>query len=221
MVTGATDISLFPVRARVFDDTIDGYFPLQNSLAQMMDRQGFAAARVQIRFAPIIDVPGLAHGAPVPLNIRSGRAGMIEKMDLVVTHSGGQVSGHAQWRWFGKENEHPEGKLDPMTRLAEPAFIHGIGLDRGDMKSRAFGSLAAASVRQALVALVRTSGSGSVDVTDALARLGWDAADVLLPPVRSGVIEDRPADRPAPETEPRPDTDCLLVRRGVAAGKDR
>ena len=113
-----------PTPLFLFEDTIDGYFPLRISLSQMMERLGTALAYVQIEHAPILEVPGLAPDAPVPLNIRSGRAGLIDTLDLKVeqTENGTQISGLGQWRWLdGQEN----AVLDPMTRLAEPAFLHG------------------------------------------------------------------------------------------------
>jgi len=111
-------------RARVFEDVIDGYFPLHVSLAQMMARTGFRAALVGLDQAPILEIPGLPPEAPVPLNIRAGRAGMIDAMVLWV-QGDGSLSGQGAWRWF--DGQTTDAAFDPMTRLAEPAIVAGVG----------------------------------------------------------------------------------------------
>jgi hypothetical protein len=111
-----------------FDDIIDGYFPLQVSLTQMLARKGFYAAHVTLSHAPIMDIPDLPPNAPVPLNIRSGRAGLIIYMSLDVTLDG--LSGSGRWRWLGESNP-PGPEFDPLTRLAEPAFLIGTGYRAG------------------------------------------------------------------------------------------
>ena len=120
MSTAHEDTPLTP-----FEEVIDGYFPLQVSLTQMLERLGVAQAYVEITHAPIIQIPGLAYDAPVPLNIRAGRAGMIDRLRLRVAQSeaGVALSGKGRWRWLDGRATSPT--LDPMTRLAEPAFLHG------------------------------------------------------------------------------------------------
>ena len=105
-----------------FDDIIDGYFPLAVSLAQMLERRGIASAYVELTHAPIMQIPGLPHDAPVPLNIQAGRAGVIDRLYLRV--DAGAVSGGGIWRWL--DGSLHGDKLDPMTRLAEPAFLRGF-----------------------------------------------------------------------------------------------
>ncbi len=116
-----------PTDARIFEDTIDGYFPLRVSLAQMMDRNGFDAALVSLTQALVAAFEDLPDDAPVPLNIRAGRAGLIDYLTLWLWRDAGTVAMRAQgqWRWLAGGSE--EAGLDPMTRLAEPAFLHGIG----------------------------------------------------------------------------------------------
>jgi hypothetical protein len=122
-MTAATITALYP-----FEDVIDGYFPLQASLDQMMDRLGVSQAVVEIRFAPIMDIPNLAPTDPVPLNIRAGRAGIIDQLCLSIQNTDGEISvtGTGDWRWL--DGEHCTGPFDPMTRLAEPAFLLGWSL---------------------------------------------------------------------------------------------
>lgn len=116
-----------PTDTRIFEDTIDGYFPLRVSLAQMMDRNGFDAALVSLTQAPVAAFPGLPDDAPVPLTIRAGRAGLIDWLALWLWRDGGTMRTRAQgqWRWLAGGSD--GARLDPMTRLAEPAFLHGIG----------------------------------------------------------------------------------------------
>lgn len=109
-----------------FIDTIDGYFPLQVSLCQMMARRGLDCAALHLSFAPILDVPGLPATAPVPLNIRAGRAGMITEMRLLLREGGARITGYGVWHWFDAGPAPPQ--FDPATRLAEPAIIEGRAL---------------------------------------------------------------------------------------------
>jgi hypothetical protein len=105
------------------EDVLDGYFPLRLSITDLMQRMGLATAQLDLSFAPILDVPGLAYDAPVPLNIRSGRAGMIHEASLIVSLQGSvaAVRGLARWTWF--DGTSAETVFDPMTRLAEPALV--------------------------------------------------------------------------------------------------
>ncbi|WP_050927535.1 hypothetical protein [Aestuariivita boseongensis] len=130
------------VEGTPFQDTIDGYFPLRTSLAQMLERQGFHAAVVTIDFAPIIHVSGLPADAPVPLNIRSGQAGLIHRLSVCVTAQG--LSGFGYWRWLTQANG-PPVDLGPDIRLAEPAFLSGIGFGKGDVPAGLLGGLHAAA----------------------------------------------------------------------------
>lgn len=109
-----------------FDDIIDGYFPLQVSLAQMMARLGADYALVELSYAPIMRIPGLAHDAPVPLNIREGTAGSIKRMliEVDLRNPPLRLRGHGAWSW--NDTKHAEDVLDPMTRLAEPAYLTGL-----------------------------------------------------------------------------------------------
>ena len=108
-----------------FEDIIDGYFPLAVSIHAMMLRRSLQIAELTLSHVPIMYIPDLAAEAPVPLNISSGRAGMIEIMQLQVQRLDGSciLRGTGNWRWLDGT---PSGDcFDPMTRLAEPAFLQG------------------------------------------------------------------------------------------------
>jgi hypothetical protein len=139
------------VEGTPFKDTIDGYFPLRTSLAQMLERQGFDAAIVTIDFAPIIHVPGLPAEAPVPLKIRSGQAGLIHRLSVCATAQG--LSGFGYWRWLTQANG-PPVDLGPDIRLAEPAFLSGIGFGRGDVPAGPLGGLRAAADQRTAVGVL-------------------------------------------------------------------
>lgn len=105
------------------EDILDGYFPLRMSVADLMQRRGLVRVRLEMRFAPILTVDGLPHDAPVPLNIQSGRAGMIYHAVLEARPGDSlpNLTGAAHWHWF--DGTPAKNWLDPMTRLAEPALV--------------------------------------------------------------------------------------------------
>lgn len=133
-----------PVDAAFFEDIIDGYFPLQESLRQMLVRNGFASACITLTHVPIMDIPGLAAEAPVPLRLAQGTAGIADRLDIIVTLDGSapKVSGTGKWRWYA-DSRAQEKLLSPLTRLAEPAIIQGIGLRNGSTDTQCFGQIAA------------------------------------------------------------------------------
>lgn len=123
-----------------FEDILEGYFPLRLSVADLMMRRNLTHATLELSFAPIIDVPGLPPDAPVPLNIRSGRAGMIRwaRLDVQSMPGGSMVGGCGKWEWF--DDTPQETALNPMTRLAEPALV--TVQPAGDTFSAATGTIA-------------------------------------------------------------------------------
>ncbi len=108
-----------------FDDIIDGYFPLEVSIADLMRRRGIARAQLTLTQVPIMDIPGLAVHAPVPLRLSSGRVGIIQRMELCVELEGAVclLGGMAEWLWL--DGTDPGDTFDPQTRLAEPAYLQG------------------------------------------------------------------------------------------------
>ncbi len=124
------------IEGHPFEQAIDGYFPLHTSLRHMLDRNGFSAAVVTLSYAPIMHVPDLPPDQPVPLNIRSGHAGLIDHLSLCVTHN--RLSGIGNWRWFTSDGG-MDDQFSALTRLAEPAFVEGVGLASGDERTEQLG----------------------------------------------------------------------------------
>ena len=85
MTQGNAKARVIPVEAARFEDIIDGYFPLQESLRQMLCRNGFASACVTLTHVPIMDIPNLAPEAPVPLRLIQGVSGIADRLDIIVT----------------------------------------------------------------------------------------------------------------------------------------
>lgn len=119
-----------------FDNIIDGYFPLQVSLTQMMDRQQTRYAIFNLSHAPIMRIPGLPHDAPVPLSIFNGSIGLIRSMLIELDRRDGpvQLRGLGCWAWANESTK--EDTLDPMTRLAEPAYLWGL-MSRSEQQNTA------------------------------------------------------------------------------------
>lgn len=116
--------------ASFFEDIIDGYFPLNVSICDLMRRRGLDHARLVLSQAPIMHIPGLALHDPVPLSLTAGRAGIIDHMDIWVAADRQTclLSGTAQWRWL--DGTDPDDTFDPNTRLAEPAYLQGQALTK-------------------------------------------------------------------------------------------
>ena len=128
-----------PVSGRFFEDIIDGYFPLRESLRQMLARQGFGAALVVISHAPILHLPDDDGAGPVPMRLQQASAGLLRAfLGLAVQRENGlRLTGLADWQW--PDTERP---FTAETRLAEPAFLRGIGLAQGPVDGGAFGFVA-------------------------------------------------------------------------------
>ena len=106
-----------------FNDVIDGYFPLQISLSHLLERLDTSLAYVEITYAPIMDIPGLKLFDPVPLNLKMGRVGMIEKLH-VRYESSGNFSSNGSWHWL--DAQEANNSFDKVIRLAEPAYVEGF-----------------------------------------------------------------------------------------------
>ena len=106
-----------------FDDIIDGYFPLKFSLLQLLDRLGTSLAYFEISHAPIMEISELEPRDPVPLNIHTGRMGIIDKLHVRITRDG-DFSSNGTWRWL--DTLAPDEFFDSMIRLAEPAYVQGF-----------------------------------------------------------------------------------------------
>jgi hypothetical protein len=171
---------ILPVEGRVFEDTIDGYFPLTESLRQMLVRQGFAAACIVMSHAPMMHLPGLAADAPVPLRLDQARAGVIRHLFafLRLVPGGVVLGGEGRWRWL---EAGPRDRLPYDIRLAEPAFLRGIGIAPGETESGWLGP----------VAVSRPSGIGICPahaLADASSVPDWQNASVWGPSLANGGI---------------------------------
>jgi len=166
-------------RGQSFEDTIDGYFPLQVSLSQMLTRLEFDAAFVWLRLAPILDVPDLPTDAPVPLNVGAGRGGLIVWLTVHISRTDGIVSGAGRWQWLdGLEHE----VLSPMTRLAEPVFVEGIGLGAGAIsRPRTFARIEARHVANATLDTMGWSAARAYDLGTQTGRIVSGHAPIDLP----------------------------------------
>ena len=170
--------TITPLAGHVFEDTIDGYFPLQESLRQMMERQDFGLAIVSLRFAPAMEIPNLAPYDPVPLDVSDGFGCMINRMTLVVRHVGDEVEieGLGDWKWFdGPLVDAPS--FSSLHRLAEPAFIKGVGFKASDSVVK---KMLQGDEEGCLANFAVLSSSDDITGEGVLNLLGWSSAYVLF-----------------------------------------
>ncbi|MBO6776367.1 MAG: hypothetical protein JJ897_12890 [Marinibacterium sp.] len=210
---------LTPVAGTVFEDTIDGYFPLHLSLRQMLNRQDFAAALVILRHAPIMHLPGLPEDAPVPLRLPDGKAGLIHRLMVLATRDekGASLQSVGRWRWLTTE-----APLGPSTRLAEPAFLRGIGFKSAIDDT----SVSVCGAEASRIVLTRLAQHTSPSVVADLIReqTGWSDCRAWTLPTQAGFVAETAdvcwgnqiVDRDAPLVP-----GCLLLTdKGTAPHKD-
>ncbi|MBV7377580.1 hypothetical protein [Maritimibacter dapengensis] len=113
-----------PLPCQRFDDILDGYFPLGISVAQCLERNGFATALFVLTHAPILHLDDRPDTAPVPLRLGGQTSGLIRRL-MVRATTGRSPQGQGEWLWHDGVSDRP---LTARTRLAEPAFVRGIGL---------------------------------------------------------------------------------------------
>ena len=135
-------LSITPVSGELFEETIDGYFPLAESIRHMMVRNRFETAWISIVQAPIMNIPGLPPTSPVPLRLQKGWVGTIQRMCMLAINQNERLycRGAGAWSWFHLDQSEEEA-FNPLTRLAEPAFIRGIGLHEGNLRTKCHGNL--------------------------------------------------------------------------------
>lgn len=161
-----------PVNGRVFEDTIDGYFALQESLLQLLVRQQFTSAWISIVEAPFIVLPDIPPTSPVPMKLHPHTpSGIIQYMAVVaaVRNDKIQLSGVARWSGLTQDSAFQQ-KLPQSLRLAEPAFVRGIGLMAGEFETRNYGHISTAKSPGDIALLELRNQSPK----QALHRLGWE-----------------------------------------------
>ncbi|THD73967.1 hypothetical protein E7681_10180 [Thalassobius vesicularis] len=112
----------------LFEDILDGYFPLRESLRQCLIRQRAATGLFVLTYAPILHLPDRPGDAPVPLRLEAEVSGLVRRLMMVVRldETGqAELRGVGAWRWHHGDSA---AALTPDTRLAEPAFVRGIAV---------------------------------------------------------------------------------------------
>lgn len=169
------------VPGRGFEDILDGYFPLRETIGQMMRRHGFALAFVDLLHAPVMDIPGLSPDEPVPFRIRKEPAGMIDWMRVEARRDGDGLVLRGQGSWWWLDAARDTARFSPLVRLGEPAFVRGVGLMPDGGEGGTGGDVASLDVGP--------GASGASAVRRALRDLGWTQAQAYALPVRLDGIE--------------------------------
>ena len=152
-----------------FEDILDGYFPLSESVRQLMERQHFICMWITILHAPVMNISGLPSTAPAPLFLPRIYSGMIDHMVLSAETSAGGIAMTGRGMWFWTDGRAETGTFPPLTRLGEPAFVRGIGIC--DVNAADSGH-----TRRARIGMVRVDGAANppdLSVGDMARQLGW------------------------------------------------
>lgn len=152
-----------------FEDILDGYFPLGESLRQLMERRRFICMWITILHAPVMNISGLPSTAPVPLFLPRIYSGMIDHMVLSAEISAEGVAMTGRGMWFWTDGRTETGTFPPLTRLGEPAFVRGIGIcDVNAADSD--------HTRRVRIGMVRVDGAADrpdISVGDMARQFGW------------------------------------------------
>ena len=122
---------------RFFEDVIDGYFPIGESLKQMLQRFHVSSAWVNFIYAPIIRGDHLAPSDPVPVNVAGCVSGMINDVSIFISMENRNVTltGVGDWHWHNATTNESE-PLASSHRLVEPVFVRGyLFSDKREEKS--------------------------------------------------------------------------------------
>lgn len=209
-----TDLAVWPVSGEAFEDILDGYFPLNESVRQMMERHQFTFMRISLLHAPVMNIRGLAATEPVPLYLRKIYAGMIDNMVIAARQSKGvmRMRGAGEWMWVDGTEDTPH--FPSSTRLGEPAFVRGIGI-----RDRQEAQPSNVAVLRLGDHIVETDAVGA-----ALHRLGWSGGRVwrLDMGKAEGIRRSTSADIPqgfAAHADPSSTTRENIECEPAAAGK--
>lgn len=154
---------------RAFEDILDGYFPLGESVRQLMARQRFICMWITILHAPVMNISGLPSTAPAPLFLPRIYSGMIDHMVLSAETSAEGVAMTGRGMWFWTDGRAETGTFLPLTRLGEPAFVRGIGIcdlnaaDSGDTRRTCVG----------MARVDRAADPLDISVDDMARQFGW------------------------------------------------
>ena len=152
-----------------FEDILDGYFPLGESVRQLMERRRFICMWITILHAPVMNISGLPSTAPAPLFLPRIYSGMIDHIVLLAETSAEGVAMTGRGMWFWTDGRAETGIFSPLTRLGEPAFVRGIGIS--DVNAADSGHTS-----QACVGMARVDGAADLpdlSVGDMARQLGW------------------------------------------------
>lgn len=168
-MTAVLAIEARALAGRAFEDILDGYFPLNESVRQLMQRQRFICMWITILHAPVMNISGLPSTAPAPLFLPKLYSGMIDHMVLSVDTSAEGVAMTGRGVWFWTDGRAETGTFPPLTRLGEPAFVRGIGIS--DVNAADSGN-----TRRTCVGMARVDGAADrpdISVGDMARQFGW------------------------------------------------
>ena len=90
----------------------------------------------------MMEIPGLTSADPVPLHLNPSHGGQVDWLTASIRISAqvASLSGLAKWHWNDTAKA-DEQKILTTLRLAEPAFLRGVGFMAGDINSRSLGKV--------------------------------------------------------------------------------
>ena len=168
-----TNCAVWPVCGHAFEDILDGYFPLSESVRQMMERHEFTSMWISLLHAPVMNIRDLPPTAPVPLYLPKIYAGMIEHMVIAAETAGDAVRMSGVGEWFWVDGTRSVSSFPTSTRLGEPAFVRGIGI-------RSSAAMVPDTPSSHTLALAHVDEAVPVEegLSEAAWRLGWSTARV-------------------------------------------
>ncbi len=206
-----TEQAVLEGKGRAFEDILDGYFPLEESVRQMMERQGFSRVWLQLLHAPTMDLPGLGPTDPVPMTLPKVYAGMIDYMAIEAVKGDGQpiLNGCGDWFWIDPTDR--TVNLSPSVRLGEPAFVRGVGTANDGGGETSF------DVR---LAMLQTDNDIST-LSETAENLGWTTCWLWGTEDGEAAIRPMQSEAGAPPVGVSPEAAEKVGFRGVGNGSTR